>query len=112
MASFLDYNISSFDYQFQIYRLPSLPPTSDLTIAFRKLRADLVREGWFKRVMWRELLNMAPIVALFGVGTAVARTMPLLATICLGVGSTAARNGGQHSRSERRAGTHAPRGFP
>ena len=69
---------------------PSLPPTSDLTIAFRKLRADLVREGWFKRVMWRELLNMAPIVALFGVGTAVARTMPLLATICLGVGSTSA----------------------
>lgn len=69
---------------------PSLPPTTELTNAFRKLRSELISDGWFKRVWHRELQNLAPCLALFGVGTAVARTMPLLATVCLALGSTAA----------------------
>ena len=26
---------------------PSLPPPSDLTLSFRRLRDELVREGWY-----------------------------------------------------------------
>jgi hypothetical protein len=28
---------------------PSLPPPSDLTLSFRRLRDELVREGWYRR---------------------------------------------------------------
>ena len=69
---------------------PSIPPTSALTLGFRKLRAELLRDGWFERVWWREALNVAPIVGLYTAGTVLARTTPLLATALLALGSTGA----------------------
>ena len=69
---------------------PSLPPTSELTIGFRALRAKLIADGWYKRVWWREAANLAPCLGCYAVGTFVARTMPLLGTILLALGSTAA----------------------
>lgn len=69
---------------------PSLPPTTPLTKSFRQLRAELLRDGWFERSWIREAANLAPVLALFGVGTYIARTQMLLATILLGIGSTGA----------------------
>ena len=69
---------------------PSLPPSSALATDFRSLRAELVNDGWFERDWQREAANLAPCLALFVAGTAVARASPLLATVCLGLGSTAA----------------------
>ena len=69
---------------------PSIPPPTPLTLAFRKLRSKLIDDGWYDRVWHEEARIMAPCVALFVAGTAVARTIPLLATILLALGSSAA----------------------
>ena len=68
---------------------PALQP-SDLMISFRELRDRLTVEGWFERVWWREAMVLAPCLSLFAFGTAVARVLPLVATVCLALGSVAA----------------------
>ena len=69
---------------------PPLAPPTQLTLNFRALRALLIREGWFERKWWLEVATIAPVLALYGCGTAVARSMPLLGVVLLALGSTGA----------------------
>ena len=67
-----------------------VPAATPLMLAFRRLRAQLIAEGWFERVWWREAATLAPCLCLYGVGTALARRASLLATVLLALGSTSA----------------------
>ena len=67
-----------------------VPPATPLMLAFRRLRAQLIADGWYERVWWREAATLAPCLLLYGVGTALARRASLLATVLLALGSTSA----------------------
>lgn len=69
---------------------PSLPQTSELTHGYRRLLAQLRRDGWYERVWWKEAQSVAPILVLYAAGTALARRCSLLATLLLALGSTGA----------------------
>lgn len=66
------------------------PDVTSLTRSFRELRERLLADGWWKRDTRQEIQAIAPCLALIAAGTAMARTLPLLATIALALGSTAA----------------------
>ena len=67
-----------------------VPAATPLMLAFRRLRARLIADGWYERVWWREAATLAPCLLLYGVGTALARRASLLATVLLALGSTSA----------------------
>jgi len=69
---------------------PSLPPTQPLTLQYRELVAELESSGWYRRIWWREAQSVAPTLALYAVGTWLARRRSLLATVLLALGSTSA----------------------
>ena len=69
---------------------PDAPAPSEVTLAFRDLRAELVAKGWFRRSYWQEAGTLAPCIALYAAGTALARRVSWLATVLLALGSTAA----------------------
>jgi len=54
--------------------------------SFRDFRVQLEKDGWFKRNPIMEVLSLANVVGLCTLGTAIAHTAPLAATIILGVG--------------------------
>ena len=88
----------SDDAMAMLARLPhsNPPPTTaaseptDLMLAFRRFRVQLIDEGWFERVWWREAATLAPCLLLYVVGTVLARRRSALATVLLALGSTSA----------------------
>ena len=88
----------SDDAMAMLARLPQsrAPPTTaaseptDLMLAFRRFRVQLLDEGWFERVWWREAATLAPCLLLYVAGTVLARRCSALATVLLALGSTSA----------------------
>ena len=88
----------SDDAMAMLARLPQsrAPPTTaaseptDLMLAFRRFRVQLIDEGWFERVWWREAATLAPCLLLYVAGTVLARRRSTLATVLLALGSTSA----------------------
>ena len=86
----------SDDAMAMLARLPQsrAPPTAaeptPLMLAFRQYRRELVDEGWFERVWWREAATLAPCLLLYVTGTVLARRCCWLATVLLALGSTSA----------------------
>ena len=60
-------------------------PVSQLTRNFRDLRNKLEKDGWWKRDYLHEARLLTIWATLFITGLATAKTMPILATICLAI---------------------------
>jgi fatty acid desaturase len=58
-------------------------PVSQLTRNFRDLRNKLEKDGWWKRDYLHEARLLSIWATLFVTGLATAKTMPILATVCL-----------------------------
>jgi len=54
--------------------------------AFQELRVKLEKDGYFKRDILKEAWALVSVLALYGLGTAVAFTHPIAATLLLGLG--------------------------
>ena len=86
----------SDDAMAMLARLPQsrAPPMASeatpLMLAFRRFRVQLIDEGWFERVWWREAATPAPCLLLYSAGTVLARRCSWLATVLLALGSTSA----------------------
>eukprot|EP00537_Pseudo-nitzschia_pungens_P006767 CAMPEP_0172372286 /NCGR_PEP_ID=MMETSP1060-20121228/46834_1 /TAXON_ID=37318 /ORGANISM="Pseudo-nitzschia pungens, Strain cf. cingulata" /LENGTH=499 /DNA_ID=CAMNT_0013098207 /DNA_START=285 /DNA_END=1784 /DNA_ORIENTATION=+ len=65
-------------------------PDSDTQIAFRKLRDELEKDGWWKRDVVHEYKLLGIWGSLVAVGAIVARTNPIVSTLLLGLSMTAA----------------------
>lgn len=78
----------------KVNRMKSVsPPPSDLTrkpknssLAFRRFREDLVRNGWFERSWGWDMFYVGMVVGLCVVGTMLAWSYPVLAVLLIGIG--------------------------
>jgi len=61
-------------------------PLSKPTIAFRELRSQLEKEGFFDRNWFWDAFYVLSILVLCGIGTLLANTNPIVATVLIGLG--------------------------
>ena len=74
--------------QLQRMRSAPAPPKSqeEITIKFQQFRKQMVEEGYFDRIWWKDFCyNLAPMFACAILGTYLARSNPIIATLLLGV---------------------------
>lgn len=67
-------------------KLP-MPKEMDANVNFQTLRRNLEEQGFFKRSVWKEALALAQVVLMYAVGTTIAYSHPIWATIILGIGA-------------------------
>lgn len=86
------YSLHSKEAVARLKRLPKAAPPADdpgpsqLDLNFRRFRAQLEAEGFFRRSPLCDALYLGSIVLLVGLGTLLAADYPWLATLLLGVG--------------------------
>jgi fatty acid desaturase len=61
-------------------------PVSKVTAAFRELRAQLEKEGYFERNWFWDAFYVLSIFFLCGLGTALAKSHPIIAIVLIGLG--------------------------
>lgn len=65
-------------------------PDSDIQIAFRKLREDLEKEGWWERDLAHEFTQLGLWASCVVAAAATSSTMPFVSTVFLALGMSAA----------------------
>ena len=80
----------------RLARLPKCDPPAELHLpsareidvncSYQELRRQLEEQGYFERSAWREAWALVQVVPFYVVGTGVAYSHPVLATVLLGVG--------------------------
>ena len=56
-------------------------------LAFREFRQKLEKEGWFERNWFVEALQISAVLTMIVIGTLMAKSYPIIASIILGVGT-------------------------
>ena len=85
----------------RLKKLPKCDPPADtsklptdrqyeISMGFREFRKKLEADGFFKRNAVKEIWALSQVVALYGVGTAVAYSHPIIATVLLALGAVQA----------------------
>jgi len=85
----------------RLKKLPKCDPPADtsklpnerqyeISMGFREFRKKIEADGFFKRNAFKEIWALSQVIALYGVGTAVAYSHPIIATVLLALGAVQA----------------------